>query len=215
MIQISGPGATRVGAGNDYEILTLAGIKSLLKLVGTENDTVLQALLDGVHQAAHQFTGGRIFKLNTAPYVHLYDGPGDTSLALAQYPVDSVTSVEEGRAIDSSGTFSVMKVFGTTEYMVDKQSGVLHGIQGAYFPRARHSFKIVFTAGYTSGQLPADIQRAFASWIGTELKRVDKKSWDVASETINQESKAFQLGEMPPATEAVLRRFRRMEALIG
>lgn len=215
MIQLSGPGATRSGAANDYEVLDLATLKSLLtSATGSAQDTVLQKLLDGVHQATWKYTG-RIFKLNATPYVQVYHGPAGTTLRVHQWPIGVLSSLEAGYLTDATGSFSILRTYASTEYYADKDRGIIHAMNGANFAAGWHSVRVTYTAGYSSAQMPADIQRALADWVGVCLKRTTTKTWDVASEAIREEAKTFIVEEMPKATKAVLDRYCRMEALIG
>ena len=214
MIQISGPGATRNGASNDYEVLTIAKCKELLfAATGTADDVPLQSLIDAVHQSAYLFTGGRIFKRGSA-YTQIYSGTGERSLTLKQWPVGTVTSVDRGYILDSTGAFSSVQSYGSADYIVDADRGILRSIGWMSFDKGDHNFKVVFTAGYASGQVPSDILRALADWVGVSLKRADKKSWDVSSESDNNKSRTYTIAEMPRSTEAVLSRYRRVESFI-
>ena len=215
MIQLSGPGATRSAAANDYEVLDLATLKTLLvSASGGANDTVLQKLLDGVHQAAFKYTG-RIFKLNATAYVQLYHGPGGTTLRLHQWPVATFTSLEAGYLTDSTGAFSILRTYASAEFYADKDRGIVMAMNGANFPSGWHNLRVTYTAGFAAAQMPADIQRAIADWVGVCLKRSIKQSWDVASEAVHEEVQTFILDEMPKSTKAVMDRYCRMEALIG
>lgn len=214
MIQISGPGASRSGAANDYEVLSLASLKVLLSIAsGTGDDVLLQSILDAAHQAAFRATGGRIFKLNATAYVHLYDGRGNTTLRVRQLPIVTLTGLEEGYLADSAGTFVSLRTFGTTEYYVDKDNGIIRAINGAYFNEGQNNLRVTMTCGYSTA--PGDLVRAIADLCGLMRKRIVEKSWDVTSMSKNDELKTFISAEMPKSVENVFRRYQRTEAIIG
>jgi len=215
MIQLSGPGATRTGAGNDYEVLDLATCKTLIRDPGTENDTLLQRLLDAVHQGALELTGGRIFRVSATPYVHVVSSRGGARLRFPQWPVSTFTSVSEGNLIDAAGTWGETDTFTSADYYVDKAQGFLYAINNRQWSSGTLNHLLTYTAGYATGQVPGRLLEGLAEWVGALLKRSDKKLWDVVSETFNAESKTYVLSGLPKSTEDVLRGYRREVAFIG
>jgi hypothetical protein len=223
VIQVSGPGATRNGASNDYELCSLAQLKVLLKLPAATDatqDAFLQAALDSVHQSVYSYTGGRIFRYSATPYVQLYRGRNERSLSLNNRPIVVLTSIEEGYLTDSSGAFTVARAFTSADFYVDKDNGIVHGINlGWFFPGMLSSidgynYRVTYTAGFQT--VPMDLQQAVADWVGVLTKHVEKKTWDVQSESfVSGEAKTYVLSEMPESSETILQRYRRSEAFIA
>lgn len=212
MLTISGPGATRAGAANDYEIMPLGtsttGLKGYLRITDSAQDAQLQFLLDVVHQAVFDYVEGRILRLSATPWVQIFDGPGDVDLYLPQFPLSTLTALEEGYIVDSAGTFAVLQAFDTTSYILDKAAGAVRALNGQAFSRGRLNHRVTYTAGYSTAQMPPNLQKAVGDWVGVILKRVKDKSWDIVSISFGDESKSVALSEMPESSRRILDKYK-------
>lgn len=147
-------------------VLTLAEVKSHLRLTTTANDTVLPSFIS----AAESGIVARVGPLAPTAAVETHDG-GGIMIRLLTRPVISVASVFESygttnrvlteQPLDGSGGFSA---YG---YTIEKAEGVVErrisGIAGAFAP-GRRNITVSYTAGWasdgTSATLPADLAEA-------------------------------------------------------
>jgi hypothetical protein len=147
---------------------TLSNVLAALGL-GSPADEAdqISALLEPVTDAIEQYVGRQF---ESATFTEDYFG-GEQEIALAQFPVTSITSVTDrvtGEVIDSSG------------YEVDANTGMLRRLPlGSQWGEARHSqalplkentpsrrWRVVYVAGST----PEGIKLAFYSALNFQIK---------------------------------------------
>src|SRR3990167_11116965 len=106
----------------------------------TNQQLVLLRLCNAVTSYIENLTSRR-YKLTTYTNEQ-YDSDGGDSLSLKQFPVTAVSSVQA-----SSGTNSWDSV-NSDNYDTDLNAGIIRGLGGFKFGRARAGFRVTYSAGY-------------------------------------------------------------------
>jgi uncharacterized phiE125 gp8 family phage protein len=138
----------------DATVVTLAEMRTFLNLPTTETgqDSLLEALLDGVNKAVEKYIG--VALINTS-YTEYYDGDGGNILFLRHYPVISVTSLVDGTTTISSDDYHLYSGEG---YII---------LDGDYFEDDYQNIAITYTAGHGAARtnIPDDIKTAIKLWV--------------------------------------------------
>lgn len=204
MIRLSGPG----GAASDYEVATLAQAKAYLQLTSATDDTLLNMIVDGTNQAIYRETG-RMLKRGAVDFDDVVDGPGTGSLFLPEYPVSSLTSVDNVQ-MTGNNTFTTLYAYAATDFQLEPKGGrlILIRLPGVW-PAYAHSIRLKYKAGYAT--LPPDLVAAACQWIAVQYQRVKAKRLDVLTLTTADQSLSFSVDDMPAAARRVISGFRRAE----
>ena len=195
------------GLGEEGELVTLANVKAFLNINTSAHDTRLAAMIASVNLGAFKETAGRLLKRPGASWEYWLTGIGSRILCLPQYPIGVVTTLEEGYPLDAS-TWQATRTVPASEYYVDENAGVIHGINRAW-GHQRHGVRVVFTGGPVA--VPADVVEALYVWCGVKWERLKAGRWDRKSEGFQAESKSFYERDIPRDVRITLREYRRPE----
>lgn len=159
-------------------LATLTQLKAHLGISGTTDDAKLTRILAGVEMAIARhcrrvWAQANGFDEATVTEVLTPISPGTTLLSV--FPVVSVTSVKE----DADRLFTDAALVEDTDYLIDKQSGILHRLDASW-PRGQMVVKAVYVGGYESAgashvsghyAMPADLTSAAIIQAAFEYKR--------------------------------------------
>lgn len=122
-------------------IIALADLKTFLGITGTSEDTSLTTILNAVLDFVPQYLNRTIDE--TTYTAELYDGPGQATLCLRNYPVISVTEVlVEGEEIEEREDTT-----DTDGYFLEANAGIL--VYDGLWNRGRGIIEITYKAGYS------------------------------------------------------------------
>lgn len=102
-------------------------------------------------------------------------------------------------AITYTDTDGAEQTFASANYEVDALQGLVRPVEGQSWPttdQVYNAIKVRFTAGYSSGELPSDLQAALLLILG-HLYREREESTTVA------------LHELPMGAQSIINRYRR------
>ena len=122
-------------------ITTLAKVKAQLGISDSSKDAIIETYINGVTSFIEGFCGGRRFK--STVYAKEIDGNGTNIIALPQYPVTALASIQYRSGSWSSPTWNTYIVDG---YIPDFDAGLIQFF--ANTPKLPRYFKINYTAGY-------------------------------------------------------------------
>ena len=187
-------------------LTTLTDYKAFNGITGTANDTALGAIVTAVNAKVARYLDRTI---ETGTFTEFYSGTGGETLRLKNYPITSITSVEER---DDSGSYTTLD---SGEYRFNSASGLLFrigaraGIVRSSFeddaPRARvgiwpcwadgfDNYRVVYVGGFAA--VPADLQMAIYTVID-EVVASRGRGTSVTSESIG--SYSYTLGAVDDA----------------
>lgn len=197
-------------------LATLAAVKQYLTIAGTENDELIERLIEAVSARFMTNTGrllaARDFSPESAdpaydPDNAVLSGSGHSELLLPQYPVVSLSSLAiDGRAVSPSAAA------GDGGYVVDRLAGVVM-LSGAAFPRGPANVAVAYRAGYET--VPPDLAQAAIEQTAEafEQSSAGQGRLGQSARTLADGSVSYQVSELLPSVAAVLERYRRRSLL--
>lgn len=146
------------------EPLTLAEVKRYLRVDGTDDDVVIEALMVAAREEVETWTG--LTLLTTTYALRLDDFPASGIIALPRAPLQSVTSVAY---LDDS---AVSQTLATTQYVANTYSmpGRVELAYSGTWPSTYAQYNavtITFVAGFTHATLPERARMAMKLLIGS------------------------------------------------
>ena len=189
-------------------LITAAQFKPYLgpDYAGTTNDPLFELLIDSVSE---MFNGHVKRTLAKTTYTDAYfDGNGQGSLVLPNYPIVSVASIYEGGILLVEGA--------EADYVVDYATGIVHRVGGVWL-RGRKTLKITCTAGYVvqgaspgTGEtaLPADLKLACMIQVAREWKKTQGSEWGETSRNFPDGSTSHVERGLLKEVEEILQKYR-------
>jgi hypothetical protein len=126
----------------------------------TSDNDILFELQKAVEDRVQTQICGRMFE--QATFTEILDGDGSNVIMLRNYPVVSITSINE----DVSRAFDAATIIPATDYTFDAPAGIIKS--DSYFVKWAQSIKVIYVAGYTASQMPADLKIAVCKLIIAE-----------------------------------------------
>lgn len=165
----------------------------------TEDDSIIEYLIDGVSAAFNSYVGRQILeKTDTTLYL---DGNGRALLQLPRWPVTSITSVTEDDAALTEGD--------DNDYVLYSDEGILRRIGTVWFKWPKSVLLASLKAGYPIASLPKDLKFAALKQIAAEFKDFRMRSQGEMSRTAPDGSTTKrELEQFLPEVKAVLDRYR-------
>lgn len=144
---------------------------------------------------------GRIF--NSATYTEYYDGNGHSNLYLDQYPVTSITSIND----DTSWLWTSSTLIPSASYRIQDKRMVVYN--GNFSNPGIQSVKVVYVAGYTD--IPEDLRQSCVEESARKFKH--RTDFDETAKTMGDGSATFQELDILPQTKRILNSYR-MQAVM-
>lgn len=202
-MKLSGPTVNTT----NLELVTLASIKSYLQFTTTENDTILQTLLNNTHRQLYTLLGDRMIKRAVGtPWVYVLSG-GMDALQLPQWPlIVSTASIENGYIEDNNNTWTTLHAFSSTDWYANAEWGIVYPTIG-FWPAGYRNMRATFEAGFAA--CPEDLADAICQWVAVKFQRYKMKRWDVAATNREGESFSYRESEIPKEARMILRYYER------
>ena len=154
-------------------MVTTTTLKTYLpEITGDTANSDLGDLLDRVETAVARYFGWPAASVTSSPkllattYTFFLDGPMHTEpsvLRLPIQPVQSITSIHS----DVNRQYNSDTLIDSTTYTLDKLTGqvILDPVNATdYFDNGFRAIKVVCSAGFSSGNLPEDLEHAICVW---------------------------------------------------
>lgn len=158
-------------------IISTSDFKTFRNISVSTYDALIGVLI-GAGQAQAERYCDRVF--DTATYTEKYDGNRTNTLVLRNIPVTTLTSIS---TIDSSGNTSALD---STSYTYEAATGIVKPCGDAWgwydatdtdpqdrrwgdvpaFGKGHQNYQVVYTGGYSSGTMPADLKLAMYLYVG-------------------------------------------------
>ncbi len=185
-------------------LISLADAKAFLKITTVNEDAIVGDLVNGVSNLVSSFVG---HKLLEATYTEYYDGDGTEELILKNFPVTTLSSLNDDpqRAFASPTAKNI-----AADTMLDGAAGIVRlWNNGGIFQRARGNVKAVYTAGYTLLTMPYDIQLAVRKMVAFLYRSsYATPKIGVQTETIGDRTTTYFNDELPKDIAAMLKPYR-------
>lgn len=166
-------------------IISLADLELRLgkTITGTDSESLYTSLISVVQDKVENICNR---KFEEAEYTEKYNGSGDYDLLLNNYPIISITSIQN---IDVDG--DIIETFDSTDYVINNKEGSVY--YSGSFPSGRYNIKVVYTAGYSENPssneyaVPNDLKECLISII-EETKNKSFTDGSLQSETLGSYS---------------------------
>lgn len=182
---------------------TLQEIKDFCGITSSNNDAVLQLLIDSVEGALCSFCNRDALLLKTTE--ELRDGTGSSKLVLVEYPLETVASLTiNGRLIPAAADDMSSGYF-------FKAGGRVLNLRGYAFDSGNRNVRINYTAGYGGAfPLPPDLKMAARMYVSARFKereRTGVSSRSLAGENVAYSSGANDVFGMPASIANILENY--------
>lgn len=184
-----------------HAIVTLADTRSYLGYTNTAKDESIKLFINISTDMIETYTGRRF--ASTVYTQEPFDGNGEKEILLPQYPVTAFSILEKNGAADNSSSWETVD---SASYWRKDDEGILIGT--ARFSCGVRNYRATFTAGYTAGNIPYDLQ--FACMKMVELMFRDQKASGLESERLGDHSVVFaKASEQDPTLQKVLDKYKK------
>ncbi len=154
-------------------LITLSDLKTFLDIT-SDYDNVLNIIIPGVSLFIERYIGRTVAE---ATYTNeYYDGSGNKSIILNNFPVSAVSSLQERQIAENSDSWETLD---SEDYYIDETTGVITKVYGI-FSSGKQKYRVTYTAGET---VPADLQLAAMKMARSEFYK-RKTAGDVTSERL-------------------------------
>lgn len=197
-------------------LTSVRAVKDYLKLTSSENDTLLEALIEAVSAHFAAYTGRNLTARAYSPDPGssdfdqdnaLLDGSGYPEQLLPQYPVSSLASIcLDGLHLPPA------QAPGQAGWVLDRSAGVL-SLVGGVFSRGRQNLAVAYRAGFAA--VPADLAQACLEQVATRFQEsgAGQGRLGVSARTLADGSVSYQGQALLPQVTAVLDRYRNRSLL--
>ncbi len=168
------------------DLTTLAASKRHLGVSGSDDDTLIDELIDAASEAIERYCGREFNEESRTEY---YDGGAD-HVVLRARPVSTVTSLHD----DPGRDFGARSLVDPSRYAVDELAGIVE-LDGGRFGKGRLSVKVVYTGGFAA--VPDDVSRACAILVAHWYNRAKQGSEGVASEGMGPYAARYDSTQWP------------------
>jgi hypothetical protein len=176
-------------------LTTLANVKDWLKITDGSADATINRMITAFSNAVANYLNR---DLAAQSYTETYNGGGNATLMLRNYPVTAVASVN----VDGA-PIAAQPAFGQDGYSFSQNAVRL---VGSVFNLGFQNVQVTYTAGYTA--IPPDIEQAVIEWIADRYQSMNRIG--VNSRTLAGESISYSLKDIPDAVELALKPYRKV-----
>lgn len=136
-------------------LVLLSEYKEILDITGNTEDEFVEQAKYEVESKVKNFLN-RDLEVDT--YTEVYDGTGEETLVLNQYPVTSISKVEVYQGLDSLGAEDWDEYTQNEDYerLVIADSKIY--LIGSMFPEGDKNIRVTYNAGYDT--IPYEVQQA-------------------------------------------------------
>ena len=179
-------------------LVTLAELKEFLKVSTTTDDVLFNVLINSASRLANSYTGRQLLSKS---HTHYYDGSGSSELIVAEYPIVSVTTLND----DTNRDFGSGDNISSANYMLDKEAGIIRLWNAeASFVKGDGTVKLVFSAGYAVADVPADLKLAVMRLCAIMYEKALNRRHDVVSESVGDRTTTFTSADIPGDVRTML-----------
>jgi len=136
---------------NANAIVSVAGCKSMIKLLGTADDAIVENLINGTSQMFESYCAQKFINQNLT---EVYDGSGEDILIVENSPINTLTEVQ----FYFDDTPEIMTL---TDFKINSKAGLIRYINGIFAPGFQN-IQVKYACGYGAAiaNMPADLQLA-------------------------------------------------------
>lgn len=194
-------------------LITLNDVRVILAKDGLDSaDTTLieEHLIPGVSKAIESYCGRNIFDQENLTEYH--SGDDDDILQLDQWPINSVASVHyrSGSGWNPASDWAT-ELTENDDFYIESSRGQLIATETEWVKSKRY-YKIVYRAGYITGNIPEDIKTAAKIWVAILFQKIKSNLHGVQVHIIGDESFSYDFGSdgIPKEVKGLIDSYRRV-----
>ena len=185
-------------------LVSLDEMKRYMKIPppGTDELDVLADLINDASAWASSYTGRNFLQAN---YTEFYDGDGSNMLILNNYPVVSLTSINDdpARVFGASSNIDI-----SIQVQIRKDSGVVR-LWTYAFNQGSGNVKVVYSAGYPLASVPYDLRLAVKKIVAHQYRHGFASGHiGVRQETVGDKTVSIIEDAMPKDAKEILDGYR-------
>lgn len=189
-------------APSETSIVTLAEVKTYLKLTKSDNDDLLNTLLGKCTRFIETLLN-RI--LTQASYTELYTGDGSNILMLDNFPVSAVSILSEDLDFD---TKKYSDAYSAGEYFLNSALGNIE-LRDLDFGTYQRSIYVAYTAGYSTVNMPPDLKLVVMNLIGKKYLDISQGRFGVTTRNVMTENVSFELNDISDYDKKIIYAYRK------
>lgn len=178
-------------------LTTVADVKSYMGITHTDDDTMLEDLIDECSDMIEQYVDRKI--KDSGAVTEYYNGSLNGKIFVRQYPVNSITSLAYASGTLDAPTWNIISA--SSGYILDQFSGVLNVAN--MFVGARN-YRLIYRGGFTT--VPSDIVRACKICVADAYHRRDSDG--AVNESVGGASVGWD-ADIPMRAQKILNKYRR------
>jgi len=138
-------------------LVSMDDYKQYKNIKGDADDSTITALLPAISDYVKNYCARTFVDYVTTDKTQYSDG-GVNCIFLDEFPIISITSVNESWDNQATQTLLVENQQDEDGYYVDYETGLIQTVQNGNFVPAFHSVEIIYKAGFT--EIPQDLKLA-------------------------------------------------------
>ncbi len=193
-------------AAGPNDLTTLANAKQWLNITVTTDDALIQRLITAFSAAIQTYLNRTIA---VTAYTENRTGTGSNTIALTNYPIQSITSLVVGQQTINASPDGYQSGYVFDERMLYLIEGSLIGSNYApgRFPKwPPLGVHVSYSAGFTT--VPFDLEQACIEVVGLRYKEKDRIG--VQSKTLATETISYVLSALSQSGAAIINNYRRV-----
>lgn len=191
-------------------LVALSDAKDFLKVSSENEDAIIESMINRASSWTNDYTQRLLLSRANTDY---YDGDGTGTLILNQYPVTTLTSLND----DVDRTFGAGTAINvSTDVVIDNNNGLIRLFNRAVaFNKGMLNIKAVYTAGYSLANVPASIQEAVLLYIGNSYRsQYLGQRFGATSEHVGDRSTTYSNDEIMNQIKGLLNPYRSERAFV-
>lgn len=183
-----------------YALATLDEIKAYFQFNSNAtvaaDDNLLEDLSNRVSIIFQTYCGRESFK--ASDYIEYVDGISNRYMFLKNYPINSITEVNE----DSDWTWGSDTTVGSDEYRIIDSMYIV--LKEAYWTQGDQNYKIQYNAGYET--IPLDLKQICIEEVLRRFKH--RKDFDVVAKSLENGSVTYTEKGLLTGTKQILDKYK-------
>lgn len=184
-----------------YSLITVGDLKNFMGIDTPIYDEKLTMIVNAMTDYIESRCKRRF---QSTLYTEYVNGDDSDHLMMKQYPITSITSVEENSNSDNSSNWATLAAEEYFNIGPDLEAGLIRKTSRTF--KGTANYRVVYTAGYTT--LPSDLKYACYMLCSEAFNR--SRSAGVKSESLGDHSITFESISMEnDNVEKVIQRYRK------
>lgn len=183
-------------------IITVANVKAYLDITSSTYDTVIEIWIRATQKFIEQLLN---MSIEQATYYEIYDGTGERTLMLDNYPIISVAKLSDD--IDIS-TKKYNSFIAAADILIQSSMGMIEYNDNIFSENERNIY-IEYAAGYASGAIPYDIQLLAYEMIAKKYHDKKDARYGVQSKNLFNENISYSIVDVTPQHREIINSYHK------